>query len=198
MKIACFDNNDKRSEFDSFTLPNLYLKPETSLLLKNRPFYIPDGVEDLKAEIFFGVKINRIGKHIAEKFANKYFSELLFGVNLINNSLFNRIKGNGLPWDLAKNFDYSCALSSISNIIEMYNNNESIDLKINNVKVLDYSLYNFKLDFSSLICEASKNFALKIGDIIMSSSIFTKESLKIGDKIELIINSHSILKVDIK
>ena len=60
--------------------PVLFLKPDTSILLK-QPFFIPDFSDNVHYEVEVLVKINRVGKYIDEKFAHKYYQELGLGID---------------------------------------------------------------------------------------------------------------------
>ena len=53
--------------------PVVFLKPDTSILPKKHPFFIPDFSEDVHHEVEILVKINKVGKHIDRKFAHKYY-----------------------------------------------------------------------------------------------------------------------------
>ena len=44
--------------------PVLFLKPDTSILLKKQPFFIPDFSDNVHYEVEVLVKINRVGKYI--------------------------------------------------------------------------------------------------------------------------------------
>jgi 2-keto-4-pentenoate hydratase/2-oxohepta-3-ene-1,7-dioic acid hydratase in catechol pathway len=76
MKIICIGRNYtdhiKELENERPQEPVIFLKPDTSLLLKNQPFFIPAFSEDVHYEVEVLVRINRIGKHIQEKFSHKY------------------------------------------------------------------------------------------------------------------------------
>jgi len=74
MKIICVGRNyaDHIEELQNQKPkdPVLFLKPDTALLQKNQPFFIPHFSSDIHYEVEVLVRINRIGKHIQEKFAN--------------------------------------------------------------------------------------------------------------------------------
>jgi 2-keto-4-pentenoate hydratase/2-oxohepta-3-ene-1,7-dioic acid hydratase in catechol pathway len=80
MKIICIGKNYLAhiKEFDSEVPaePVFFMKPDTALLRNNNPFFIPDWTKDLHHEIELVIKINRIGKNIEKRFANKYYDEI--------------------------------------------------------------------------------------------------------------------------
>ena len=63
-------------------------------------------------EIEVVVKINRIGKHIQEQFAHKYYQEIGLGIDFTARDLQQTLKSKGLPWEKAKAFDGATALGN--------------------------------------------------------------------------------------
>src|SRR5690606_24231879 len=109
MKIICIGRNYsehiKELENEKPTDPVIFLKPDTSILLKKQPFFIPDFSNNVHYEVEILVKINRIGKHIDKKFAHKYYDEIGLGIDFTARDLQNQLKEKGLPWEKAKAFD---------------------------------------------------------------------------------------------
>ena len=72
MKIICIGRNyqDHISELKNAIpdKPLFFMKPDTALLPKRTPFYIPDFTNDLHYECELVVKICKVGKNISEKF----------------------------------------------------------------------------------------------------------------------------------
>ena len=85
MKIICIGRNyaDHVKELDNAkpTDPVIFLKPDTAILLKKQPFFIPEFSSDVHHEVELLVRINRIGKHIDKKFAYKYYDEIGLGIS---------------------------------------------------------------------------------------------------------------------
>ena len=77
MKIICIGRNYKNhvNELNNIvpTEPVIFLKPDTSIILKKQPFFIPDFSNDIHHEVEVIVKINRVGKYISKEFAHKYY-----------------------------------------------------------------------------------------------------------------------------
>ena len=55
--------------------PIWFLKPDTALLRNNDPFYIPAFSQEVHYECELVVRIDRVGKSIAERFAHRYYKE---------------------------------------------------------------------------------------------------------------------------
>ena len=56
--------------------PIWFLKPDTALLRNNDPFYIPAFSQEVHYECELVVRIDRVGKSIAERFAHRYYKEV--------------------------------------------------------------------------------------------------------------------------
>ena len=78
MKIICIGRNYaahiKELENEKPESPVLFLKPDTTILQKNQPFFIPHFSNDIHYEVEILVRIEKLGKHIAPHFASKYLS----------------------------------------------------------------------------------------------------------------------------
>ena len=90
--------------------PVIFLKPDTAILLKKQPFFIPDFSNEVHHEVEVLVKINRVGKHIDTKFAHKYYDQIGLGIDFTARDLQKNLKEKGLPWEKAKAFDGSAVV----------------------------------------------------------------------------------------
>lgn len=175
MKIICVGRNyaDHIAELDNQRPehPVLFLKPDTAILLKNQPFFIPEFSSDVHHEVELLVKINKIGKHIDRKFAHKYYDEIGLGIDFTARDLQSQLKEGGLPWEKAKAFDGSAL---VGNFVDKstFENVDAIQFSLKkNGKVVqngNTALMLWKID--ALIEYISKYFTLKIGDIIFTGT----------------------------
>jgi len=175
MKLICVGRNyaahieELNSERPSD--PVLFMKADTSVILKNNPFIIPDFSDDIHYEVEILVKINKIGKHIEKKFANKYYDEIGLGIDFTARDLQNTLKDKGLPWEKSKAFDGSALIGEFLPKDQFKDiNNISFSLKQNEKVVQDGNtgLMLWKID--ELIEYISKYFTLKIGDVIFTGT----------------------------
>lgn len=151
--------------------PVLFMKSDTAILLKKQPFFIPEFSNDVHHEVEILVKINRIGKHIDQKFAHKYYNEIGLGIDFTARDLQSELKEKGLPWEKAKAFDGSAVIGKFlpkSDFADI--NNISFSLKKNDKlqQESNTSLMLWKID--ALIEYISKYFTLKIGDVIFTGT----------------------------
>ena len=175
MKIICvgrnYSSHIKELANEKPIAPVLFLKPDTSILQKNHPFYIPHFSSNIDYEVEVLIRINRIGKHIQSKFSHKYYEEISLGVDFTARIVQNQLKSNGLPWEKSKSFDGSALIGEWFQKNEFENINAlSFNLKVNN-RVVQYgntSEMLWKID--DLISYISQYFTLKIGDIIFTGT----------------------------
>lgn len=176
MKIICVGRNytDHIAELKNERPeePVIFQKPDTSILLKKQPFFIPDFSDDIHYEVEVLVKINKIGKHIQPKFSHKYYDEIGLGIDFTARDLQQKLKDKGLPWEKAKAFDGAAVVSSkwldkkdlgdVDSLEFQLHKNEEVVQKSNTSHML------WKID--ELIAYISTYFTLKIGDIIFTGT----------------------------
>ena len=175
MKIICIGRNytDHIAELENEKPENpvVFLKPDTAILLKGQPFFIPDFSQDVHHEVEVLVRINRIGKHIQPKFAHKYYDEIGLGIDFTARDLQAQLKAKGLPWEKAKGFDGAAVVGKWVAKAELHQVDElQFSLRKNGetVQAGNTALMLWKID--ELIAYVSQFFTLKIGDIIFTGT----------------------------
>tara|TARA_S200000501_G_C20687422_1_gene683580 strand:- start:76 stop:687 length:612 start_codon:yes stop_codon:yes gene_type:complete len=151
--------------------PVLFLKPDTSVIQKNQPFFIPHFSSEIDYEVEVLVRINRIGKHIQTKFAHKYYDEISLGIDFTARKIQNQLKDKGLPWEKSKSFDGSSLIGDWFSKKDFKDLNAlNFTLKINNRVVQDGNTSKMLWQIDELINYISHYFTLKIGDIIFTGT----------------------------
>jgi 2-keto-4-pentenoate hydratase/2-oxohepta-3-ene-1,7-dioic acid hydratase in catechol pathway len=175
MKIICVGRNyaEHIEELNNAIPkdPVLFLKPDTAIVLKNQPFFIPEFSNNVHHEVEVLVKINRIGKHIDKKFAHKYYDEIGLGIDFTARDLQSQLKEKGLPWEKSKGFDGSAVIGKFlpkSNFKDIDNINFRLEKNDKLQQEGNTSLMLWKID--ELIEYISKYFTLKIGDVIFTGT----------------------------
>ena len=175
MKIICVGRNYPRHIKELVNQrpesPVIFIKPDTSLLQKNNPFFIPDFSRLINYELELLVKINRIGKYIQPKFAFKYYREIGLGIDFTARDIQQQLKEKGLPWEKAKGFDGSALIGEWfdkSNFEDI--NKLDFHLLKNGIVTQSGNSSQMIWKIDELISEISKFFTLKIGDIIFTGT----------------------------
>ena len=203
MKIICIGQNylEHIKELNSEVPdePVFFLKPDTALLLDNKPFYLPDFSKDIHYETEIVLKINRLGKNIDEKFAHKYYDELTAGIDFTARDIQKIQKNKGLPWEKAKGFDSSAPLGKfISKNALPPLNNLNFHLTLNGKTVQKGNTSDLLFSFDKVISFISQFITLKIGDIIFTGTPVGVGPVNIGDKLEAFLEGEKLLAFDVK
>ena len=206
MKIICVGRNyvDHIKELNNKKPkePVLFLKPQTAIINKGQPFFIPSFSKEIHYELEIIVRINRLGKFIKRKFSHKYYEEIGLGIDFTARDLQLELKNNGLPWEKAKAFDGSCLIGKWKNKKDFDNidNIDNIDFRLtkNNeiVQNSNTSLMLWKVD--ELIEYISKFFTLKTGDVIFTGTPSGVGKVQLNDNLKGYMNDHELLSINIK
>jgi 2-keto-4-pentenoate hydratase/2-oxohepta-3-ene-1,7-dioic acid hydratase in catechol pathway len=179
--------------------PIFFLKPNTAILPKRNPFYIPEFSNDIHHEIELIVKICKVGKHIDVQFAHKYYEEISVGIDFTARDVQNQLKEKGLPWEKAKAFDNSAIIGDFVPKSE-FNSLENItfELKNNGKRVQKSSSKYMIWKIDELISYISKFITLKTGDIIFTGTPEGVAKVAPNDVLEGFLEKKKLLSLTIK
>lgn len=202
MKIICIGRNyAKHIEELSNERPSnpvVFLKPDSSILPKNNPFFIPPFSEDIHYEVEVLIKINKVGKHIATKFAHKYYDEIGLGIDFTARDIQQQCKEKGLPWEKAKAFDGSAVIGQFYSKSYFDLENLSFQLLKNNEIVQDGNTKAMLWKIDELISYVSQYFTLKKGDIIFTGTPAGVGKVKENDVLIGMIKDFKALEIKVK
>ena len=203
MKIICVGRNYKNhvNELNNIvpTEPVIFLKPDTSIILKKQPFFIPDFSNDIHYEVEVIVKINRVGKYISKEFAHKYYDKIGLGIDFTARDIQQNQKQFGLPWEKAKAFDGSALIGKWVNKTSFDDINDiNFSLMKNNELVQQGNTSQMLWDIDSIIAYVSSFFTLKIGDIIFTGTPAGVGAVKENDKLKGFINGDEFFDLKIR
>ncbi|GAA4319756.1 fumarylacetoacetate hydrolase family protein [Pontixanthobacter gangjinensis] len=180
--------------------PVLFQKPDTSILLKKQPFFIPDFSDDIHYEVEVLVKIKKIGKHIQPKFSHKYYDEIGLGIDFTARDLQQKLKDKGLPWEKAKAFDGAAVVGykwlDKKNFESVDDLNFSLKKNGETVQQANTSHMLWKID--ELIAYISTYFTLKIGDIIFTGTPAGVGKVQPEDRLEGFLEENKIFSIKVK
>ncbi|MFR9166282.1 MAG: fumarylacetoacetate hydrolase family protein [Dysgonomonas sp.] len=202
MKIICVGHNYELHNkemntplFNKSADPVLFLKPDSALLKDGKPFFIPDFSEEIHYEVELVIRINRLGKNIAERFANRYYSEVTVGIDFTARDLQKKQKDQGLPWEISKAFDGSAVIGDFVNkdSFEEQINSLNFSLLKNGVCVQKANTSEMINSVDKIISYASRFFTLKIGDLIFTGTPAGVGRIEIGNHLEGFLEQKKLL-----
>jgi len=203
MKVICIGRNyaDHAKEMNSAIpdVPMFFMKPDLAVLRPGTPFFYPNFSKDIHFECELVVKICKVGKNIALKFAPTYYESIGLGIDFTARDLQKICKEKGHPWEIAKSFEGSAPLSAdfipketldLENIEFRLEQNGTVVQQGNSKDML------FKID--ALIVYISQFMTLKKGDLIFTGTPAGVGPIAIGDRLKGFIGSREMFEVLVK
>jgi 2-keto-4-pentenoate hydratase/2-oxohepta-3-ene-1,7-dioic acid hydratase in catechol pathway len=175
MKIICIGLNYRKHAMEmGWPVPDepvVFLKPDSSILKNNKPFFLPDFSVNIHYEVEVVIKISKLGKGISARFAHRYFDEITLGIDITARDLQSQLADAGMPWELSKCFDGAAPLGRfipVTGATDMAN--LDFRLEINNKVVQRSNTSDMIFGFNEIIEYVSKFFTLKTGDLIFTGT----------------------------
>jgi 2-keto-4-pentenoate hydratase/2-oxohepta-3-ene-1,7-dioic acid hydratase in catechol pathway len=203
MKIICIGLNYRKHVREmGHTLPAVpvfFLKPDSAILKNNKPFFLPDFTEEIDYEAEIVVKISKLGKRIAARFAHRYFDEVTVGIDLTARDLQRKQIDSGLPWEISKSFDGAAPLGKFIPVRSVKNINKlDFRLEINNKVVQESCTSDMIFGVNEIISYVSNFFTLKTGDLIFTGTPSGVGPVKRNDNLVAYIGDRPLLDFMIK
>lgn len=181
------------------TEPTIFMKSDSSLLKDGKPFFIPDFSSEIHYETELVVKIDRLGKNIAERFAHRYYSEVTVGIDFTARDLQRCLREQGLPWEICKAFDNSAVIGTFIPLEEAGNVNQlSFHLDMNGKTVQQGNTADMLFSVDQIIAYVSRFFTLKIGDLIYTGTPVGVGPVSIGDHLEGYLGERKLLDFHVR
>jgi 2-keto-4-pentenoate hydratase/2-oxohepta-3-ene-1,7-dioic acid hydratase in catechol pathway len=189
MKIICIGRNysEHVKELNNATPedPVVFMKPPSALLVSDKPLYYPEFTKDLHYEGEIVLKVGKNGRHVEPEFAHEYYTEIGFGIDFTARDLQQHCKTKGLPWEIAKGFDGSGAISNFVGVDQIPDlANIEFELKKNGQTVQHGFTKDMMFSFDAIIVYVSKFFKLQMGDLIYTGTPAGVGPVQVGDKLE--------------
>ncbi len=179
--------------------PTVFLKPDSSILKDGKPFFIPDFSNQVEYETEIVVRINRLGKNIAKRFAHRYYNEVTVGIDFTARDLQKKQRDKGAPWEISKAFDSSAAIGRFIPLCETQGI-EQIDfsLNINDKRVQHGNTSDMRFSVDEIIAYVSRFFTLKIGDLIFTGTPAGVGPVAVNDHLQGFISDKPLLDFHVK
>lgn len=204
MKIICIGRNyvahirELNNEMPGE--PVFFMKPDSSLLRNNDPFFIPEWTSDVHYEIELVLRISRLGKGIEKRFAHRYYEQIGLGIDFTARDVQNQLKAKGLPWEKAKAFDRAAVIGSSFISKGSFPNLKDINfrLDVNGTTVQQGSSGLMIYDFDDIVSNISDYVTLKIGDLIYTGTPAGVGPVAAGDRLEGYLEDQKLLDFRVK
>jgi len=203
MKIICIGRNyvahalELKNEVPD--APVFFMKPDSALVIDNRPFFYPEFSKEVHHELEVVIRINRLGRSIEERYAHRYFNQVALGIDFTARDLQAIQKKKGLPWEIAKGFDYSAPISRFLPLEKFKDiHNLSFRLDINGKTVQEGSTSLMIFSFEKIIAYVSRFMTLKTGDLIYTGTPAGVGPVAVNDRLEAYLEGEKLMDFPVK
>lgn len=193
MKTFVFDKNYNQSPQSDIS--SWYFLADSSLTNAGKPFFIPDFAGEFEAIPTIALRINRLGKSIASRFAGRYFCEFATAIHFRARDLMEKLYNLRRPIDKATSFDRSLIMSEW--MPATFEDGIKVTMKKNGIVACEFDSKRLAMPIAETISEASYANTLKMGDLIIPG-LPVGTDIDIDDVLELSCNGVSTLSVHIK
>jgi len=201
MKIICIGRNysEHAKEMGSAlpSEPVFFMKPDTAIL-REKYFFYPSFTKDLHYECELVVKISKPGKSIALQFAKNYYKEVSIGLDFTARDLQQACKEAGLPWEKAKSFDNSAAVSNTWISIEENKMPGKFEFYQNGTLKQKGDITEMIFSIDQIIAYISQFITLKTGDLIFTGTPAGVGPVAIGDQLEGFLEGQKMFNIEVK
>ena len=152
--------------------PVIFTKADSALVTNGKPFFIPDFTQRCDYETELVVRICRLGRSISPRFAHRYYDAVTVGIDFTARDIQERLRRQGLPWDLCKGFDGSAVIGKWQPVASVGNNIQDLHfhLDINGTTVQQGHTADMLYTVDELISFISQFFTLKTGDLLYTGT----------------------------
>lgn len=197
MKLVCVGRNYAKHAQELHNAvpeePVLFIKPDSALLPPGHDLYLPEFSNELQYEAELCVKIDQPCRHVEERFAPRYYSQITVGLDFTARDLQAELKSKGLPWEKAKSFDGAAFLGTWVSKKELaYWPLVDFQLAINGKIVQEGDSRDMLFGVDALISYISRFFTLKTGDVIMTGTPAGVAKLSRGDELRVYLQEREL------
>ena len=179
--------------------PVIFTKADSSLLKPGKPFFVPDFMGRIDYEAELVVRISRLGKTIAERFAHRYYDAVTLGVDFTARDLQRKLRSEGLPWELCKGFDGSAAIGEWVDKAKFLNVQRiGFRLSVNGETRQIGQTADMLYTIDQLIAYVSRFFTLKTGDLLYTGTPAGTGPVQIEDHLEGWLEDRKVLDLRCK
>lgn len=181
------------------TDPVIFMKPDSAILKDGKPFFIPDFSEEIHYETEVVVRINRLGKNIAPRFAHRYYDALTVGIDFTARDLQRKFREAGYPWELCKGFDNSAAIGTFVPVTQFADVQQlQFSLQIDGQTVQQGCTANMLFGIDEIIAYVSKFVTLKIGDLLFTGTPSGVGPVSVGQHLQGFLEGETLLDFHIR
>lgn len=180
--------------------PVIFMKPDSAILKDGKPFFVPDFSHEVHYETEVVVRICRLGKNIAPRFAHRYYDGVTVGIDFTARDLQRKFREAGNPWELCKGFDNSAAIGTFISLEQAGGDLQNLDfhLDIDGCEVQRGNTADMLFKIDDIIAYVSRFMTLKIGDLLFTGTPAGVGTVSVGQHLQGYLGGEKLLDFHIR
>ena len=181
------------------TAPVIFTKADSALLTGGKPFFVPDFTRQCEYETELVVRICRLGRSIAPRWAHRYYDQVTVGIDFTARDLQQQLRSQGLPWEICKGFDGSAAVGEmVMKDVLPDVQNLHFSLEKNGKTVQTGYTGDMLFGVDEVVSYISRFFTLKMGDLIYTGTPAGVGTVSEGDHLVGILEGRKVLEFNVR
>ena len=190
MKVIGFTGNYGTGE----NALQCYLMADSSILYSGRPFFLPDFAQQFVAKPTIIVRMGRLGKCIAPKFAHRYWDAFTAGF-----SVHALQSDNKSLTALDRAFDGAAIVGEWVSVSDVDNAQDAVvEVMMDGDVLSKCRLADMKSSLDDLLAAVSTRCSIKMGDMIFTGDTADGTVLKPGNRLTASIGGRQVLDVKVR
>ena len=179
--------------------PVIFTKADSALLTGGKPFFVPSFTQQCEYETEVVVRICRLGRSIAQRWAYRYYDEVTVGIDFTARDLQRKLRAEGLPWELSKGFDGSAVVGTMVRKGELPDVQDlHFQLHKNGETVQVGHTADMLFGVDEIVSYISRFFTLKMGDLIYTGTPAGVGMVHEGDHLEGFLEGRKVLDINVR
>ena len=192
MKIICIGRNYlahiAELDHDLPSQPLFFMKPDTALLPQGMPFPCPSFSQNVHYETEL---VLRMGKDT--------YDAIAVGIDFTARDIQQQCIRKGLPWEIAKAFDYSAPVGPFVPMSALKNPEDiRFGMRLNGQWAQQGHSADMIFSFDTIVSHVSQYITLQEGDYIFTGTPQGVGQVHPGDKLELFLEDEKMLTIEVK
>ena len=178
--------------------PVIFTKADSALLAGGKPFFIPAYTQRCEYETELVVRICRLGRSIAPRWAHRYYDHVTVGVDFTARDLQQRLRAAGQPWEISKGFDGSAVVGDFVPLKGLDIQNLHFHLDINGETVQRGHSADMLYRVDEIVSYISQFFTLKQGDLIYTGTPVGVGLVHENDHLDGFLEDRKVLSFNVR
>lgn len=179
--------------------PVIFTKADSALVKDGRPFFVPEYTQQCEYETEIVVRICRLGRSIATRWAHRYYDQVTVGIDFTARDLQRKLRSEGLPWELSKGFDGSAVIGEMQPLDALPDIQDlHFWLDKNGQTVQQGHTADMLHRVDKIVSYVSRFFTLKMGDLIYTGTPAGVGPVQEGDHLEGYLEGRKVLDCNVR